>query len=59
MRYMGGEIIMAKNDEWCELCDNRLKVHRVKVKDGEMDICRSCLDMMSDVIEIVKEVECL
>ncbi|QOT13764.1 hypothetical protein JNUCC32_31245 (plasmid) [Paenibacillus sp. JNUCC32] len=38
---------MARNDEWCDFCDDRLKAVAVKspVTGREYDICKQCAVM--------------
>ena len=33
---------MAKNDEWCEFCDDMIKEKIVTVQGKEFEVCRQC-----------------
>ena len=33
---------MAKHDEWCEFCDDRIKSAVVRVNNREYDVCNQC-----------------
>lgn len=50
---------MARNDEWCDLCRDKLKATTVETLSGrELDICRHCASMCEyPAIEEVVESE--
>lgn len=33
---------MAKNDEWCEFCEDQIKGTVVKLKGRTYDVCQQC-----------------
>ena len=37
---------MAKHDEWCELCNDKIKVCVIIIKDRELEICSHCKDLI-------------
>jgi ribosome-binding protein aMBF1 (putative translation factor) len=39
---------MAKNDEWCDLCDDKLKAEVITYLGREISVCGHCASLAVD-----------
>jgi ribosome-binding protein aMBF1 (putative translation factor) len=39
---------MARNDQWCELCEDRTKSYKVKIRGREFGVCNPCKYMCDE-----------